>query len=205
MNTLANMAGTPGVTLGAIMTGAPAAAPGVFAGYTFSGTPMALGGSMPASMFRTTWIPFGVTGAYAFVLGAPFVGATPALGAGVGMLPFTSTTGTWAAFDSAAATLFGPFSPGMVYGMAGIFTGTMAPMVTMTGQGIACGFDVVAPGAVLGGLTPGTGGGKPINNFVGPGAGSGAGPIAAPPATYVAGCYISGSTVPVELQSYSVE
>lgn len=209
-NALTNPGGSPGVTLGMIMTGAPAAAPGVFAGYVFVSTPAPTMATMgaPQSAIPTSWLPFQVTGAYAFALGAPFVGgAAPILGAGVGplMTPFTIAAWNPGGFIGLPGTAPGAFSPGMVFGMAGLFSTGSAPFVSAASDAVACGFDVVVPGAVLGGLTPGTGGGRPIVNFVPPGTMSGAAPVAAPPATYVAGCFVSGATVPVELQTYSID
>ncbi|GJM08582.1 MAG: hypothetical protein DHS20C11_08580 [Lysobacteraceae bacterium] len=187
-NTISNLMGTPGVTIGAIMTVAPAAPVGVFHGYFFAS----------GVDFPTSYHPFAVTGAY--VWGAPPILGSPIVGAGAAPGPFTVATGTWAGF-SAMAVPFGPFSPGMIYGSKGLFTS--APSVA-TGLGVACGFDPAVAGAVLGGLTPGTGGGKPVVAFAAPGTMSSLGPIAAPPATYVAGCFVSGATVPVELQSFNV-
>lgn len=188
-NTLANGGGTPGVTIGAVMTFAPAAPVGVFHGYFFA----------PGVDIPTSYYPFSVTGAY--VWGGPPILGSPIIGAGVAPGPFTAGTATWAAF-AAVPVPFGPFSPGMIFGGKGIFP-TAAPV--MAGQGVCCGFDPAVAGAVLGGLTAGTGGGKPIMAFTPPGPMSGFGPIAAPPATYVAGCFITGATVPVELQMFTVE
>lgn len=189
--TLANAGGTPGVTIGAIMTFAPPAPVGVFHGYFFA----------PGVDFPTSYHPFFVTGAY--VWGGPPIFGSPVLGAGVAPGPFTAAGGTWAAF-TAAPVPFGPFSPGMIFGARAIFSHSPGISVP-AGFGVACGFEPMVAGAVLGGLTPGTGGGKPVSAFVPPGPGSGLGPIAAPPATYVAGCYITGATVPVELQSFTVD
>jgi hypothetical protein len=177
--------GTPGVTIGGIMTNAPAAPVGVFHGYFFA----------PGADFPTSYQPFFVTGAYAWVappvLGSPILGAgvAPALGGMVGA--FTATP-----------VPFGPFSPGMIFGGMTIFGPATAAVSVPAGLGVACGFDPGVAGAVLGGLTPGTGGGKPVVAFA---PGGTVTPIAAPPATYVAGCYIAGATVPVELQSFHVE
>lgn len=189
--TLANMMGTPGVTIGMIMTAAPAAPVGVFHGYFFA----------PVIDFPASYQPFFVTGAYVWV--APPIFASPIVGAGVAPGPFTSATGTWAGF-TAVPVPAGVFSPGMIFGGKSIFAHSPA-IVAPPGFGVACGFDPAVAGAVLGGLTPGTGGGKPVSMFIPPGMGSGLGPIAAPPATYVAGCFISGATVPVELQSFHID
>ena len=188
--TLANLLGTPSVTIGAIMTAAPPAPVGVFHGYFFA----------PGVDFPTSYHPFFVTGAYVFA-GPPILGS-PILGAGVAPGPFTAMAGTWAGFTGVPVP-FGPFSPGMIFGARGIFAspGLSVP----TGLGVACGFDPGVAGAVLGGLTPGTGGGKPLSAFVPPGPASGLGPIPAVPATYVAGCFITGATVPVELQTFTVD
>ncbi len=187
-NTLSNLMGTPGVTIGMIMTFAPPAPPGVFHGYFF----------VPGVDFPTSYHPFSVTGAY--VWGGPPILASPVLGAGVAPGPFTAMTGTWAGF-TAVPVPAGPFSPGMIFGAKGLFAG----VPVATGFGVCCGFDPGVAGAVLGGLTPGTGGGKPLQAFVPPGTASGMGPLPAPPATYVAGCFITGATVPVELQSFHID
>lgn len=189
-NTLINANGNPGVTIGAIMTFAPPAAVGVFHGYFFA----------PGADIPTSYYPFSVTGAYVWS-GPPILGS-PVIGAGVAPGPFTAGTGMWAAFTSVPVP-FGPFSPGMIFGARGIFGTAGVPVAV--GEGVCCGFDPGVAGAVLGGLTPGTGGGKPVMAFRPPGAASGFAPIAAPPASYVAGCYITGATVPVELQSISIE
>ena len=180
--TLANGAGSPGVTIGAIMTFAPPAPVGVFHGYFFA----------PGVDFPTSYFPFNVTGAYIWA-GPPILGS-PVIGAGAA----PSTGGMVGSFTSMAVP-FGPFSPGMIFGAKGLF-GTVG--IPVASGGVACGFDPGVAGAVLGALTPGTGGGKPIVAFA---PGGTVTPIAAPPATYVAGCYITGATVPVELQSFSIE
>ncbi len=188
MTTLANGLGTPGVTIAMIMVGAPAAPVGVFHGYFF-----APGADFPTSYHATT--PFFVTGAYVWaappILGSPIIGAgvAPAVGGMVGAF-------------TAVPVAFGPFSPGMIFGGMTLFPHSPPAVSVPAGFGVACGFDPGVAGAVLGGLTPGTGGGKPVVAFA---PGATVTPIAASPATYVAGCFISGATVPVELQSFHVE
>ena len=191
---LANLAGTPGVTMGAVMTFAPPAPPGVFHGYFFTAS-AALTMISPGGMFPTSYQPFFVTGAYVWggppIFGSPIVGAgvAPALGGMVG------------AFTAVPVT-FGVFSPGMIFGAMTLFAHSPPAVSVPVGSGVACGFDPAVAGAVLGGLTPGTGGGKPVVAFA---PGMTVTPIAAPPATYVAGCFIAGSMVPVELQSFQVD
>ncbi len=191
--TLANLMGTPGVTIGAIMTVAPAAPPGVFHGYFFSPS-AALTMISPGGMSPTSYQPFFVTGAYVWgaapILGSPVIGAGVAPGIGGMVGAFT-----------AVPVPFGPFSPGMIFGGMTIFG--HSPAITVpAGFGVACGFDPAVAGAVLGGLTPGTGGGKPVVAFA---PGATVTPIAATPGTYVAGCFIAGALVPVELQSFHVD
>lgn len=192
--TLANLAGTPGVTIAAIMTAAPAAPPGVFHGYFFSPS-AALTMVSPGGMFPTTYQPFFVTGAY--VWGAPPIFASPIIGAGVAPM-LGGMVGAFTAVPVPA----GVFSPGMIFGGMTIFPHSPPAVSVPVGSGVACGFDPAVMGAVLGGLTPGTGGGKPVVAFA---PGMTVTPIAAPPATYVAGCFIAGALVPVELQSFELE
>ncbi len=193
--TLANLAGTPGVTLGAAGAVAPVAM-SVFNGYFY----------VPGVDFPTSYHPFFVTGAYALIgfLGPPGT-AAPILAAGVAPGPFTVGTGTWAAFTAAPGTPLTPFSPGMVFGMKSMFAHSPPTVSVPPGFGVACGIDPISAGSFLAGLLPGTGGGKPLHAFMPPGPGSGLMPIAASPATYVAGCYITGATVPVELQSFHID
>ncbi|MDJ0656605.1 MAG: hypothetical protein QNJ40_20765 [Xanthomonadales bacterium] len=188
--TLAVGGGTPGVTIGAITTFAAAQPVGVFAGHQFS----------PMMDFPTSYYPFMVTGAFAWV-GPPIFGS-PILGAGVsnpggGPPAAKGVAGPWAAFTSAPVPA-GVFSPGMLFGSRGLFAGVSV----MTGQGVACGFDPGAGGVgpVLGAVT---GMGRPPVAFNA--ATTNTSPIATPPGSYVAGCYITGATVPVELQSFSIE
>ncbi len=191
--TLANLLGTPGVTIAAIMTAAPAAPVGIFHGYFFTAS-TALTMISPGGMFPTSYQPFFVTGAY--VWGAPPIFASPIVGAGVAM-----SVGAMVGAFTAVPVPAGVFSPGMIFGGMTLFA--HSPAITVpVGSGVACGFDPAVAGAVLGGLTPGTGGGKPVVAFA---PGMTVTPIAAPPATYVAGCFIAGALVPVELQSFHIE
>ena len=183
--TLANLMGTPGVTIGAIMVGAPPAPVGVFHGYFFS----------PGIDFPTSYHPFFVTGAY--VWGAPPILGSPIIGAGAAM-----SIGAMVGAFAAVPVPFGAFSPGMIFGGMTLFPHSPPAVSVPTGSGVACGFDPGVAGAVLGGLTAGTGGGKPVVAFA---AGGTVTPIAAMPGTYVAGCFIAGATVPVELQSFHIE
>lgn len=195
---LANLAGTPGVTPAAIMTFAPPAPPGVFHGYFYSPS-AALTMISPGGMFPSSYQPFFVTGAYAFAGGAPFLVA-PVVGAGSAAM-IGSMLGSFTAVPSPAAT---PFSPGMVIGGMSIFMHSPPALSIPVGFGVACGFDVGPGGSspMLGGLTPGTGGGKPVVAFA---PGATVTPIVATPATYVAGCFIEGALVPVELQSFELD
>ena len=191
---LGNLLGTPGVTLGAIMTAAPAAPPGVFHGYFFSPS-AALTMISPGGMFPTSYQPFFVTGAYVWAAAPIF--ASPIVGAGEAM-----SIGAMVGAFTAVPLPAGVFSPGMIFGGQGIFPHSPPALTIPLGAGVACGFDPAVAGPALGGLTPGTGGGKPVVAFA---PGMTVTPIAAPPATYVAGCFIEGATVPVELQSYGID
>ncbi|MDJ0656604.1 MAG: hypothetical protein QNJ40_20760 [Xanthomonadales bacterium] len=188
--TLAIGGGTPGVTIGAIMAFLPPANPGTFAGHLFS----------PGVEFPTSYHPFTVTGAYAW--GGPPILGSPILGAGVFNAPQTDGSVTWQQFTSMATT-FGPFSPGMIYGTRAIFGGIQV----LTGQGVACGFDPGVAGAVLGAITAGVSKNPILFTNMGgtPATGSIFAATVNTPGTYVAGCYITGATVPVELQSFSVD
>ena len=197
MATLSHTMAGPGVTMVSI---------GFFP--IMAPTPIAFIGNFytaPAD-FPTSYYPFFVTGAFAFGTGPPTMNV---LGAGVAPAPFPIGTMMWAAF--ATAPFPGP--PAMtsgILGAPGIFPHSPPTVAVPTGLGVACGLlsdvGVAAPGvgALAFVATP-----RPFRvSFVGP-------PVGAMdflatatfvlPNAVVAGCFISGATVPVELQAYSVE
>lgn len=186
-----------------------AATPGV----TMVGVLEVLGPMLPAYQgnffiapadFPTSWYPFDVTGAFGFGGMLPFgTGITVMVGAGVKGGPFTGGMATmWDAFG--AATF--PAPPGMtpmVFGGQGLFAPGALPVNTP--QGIACGiFNDPVAGPHLGGLTmaPST---RAVHTFNGPPAGDFLAVGAPALIHYVAGCYVSGATVPVELQSFQID
>jgi len=155
--------------------------------------------------FPTSYYPFFVTGAFAFGTGPPTMNV---LGAGVAPAPFPVGTMMWAAF--ATAPFPGP--PAMTSGILGapaIFPHSPPTVAVPTGLGVACGvLSAPGPGPGAGALafppTP-----RPFRvTFNGP-------PVSAMdflatatfvlPNAVVAGCFISGATVPVELQAFSID
>ncbi len=155
--------------------------------------------------FPTSYYPFFITGAFAFGTGPPTMNV---LGAGVAPAPFPAGTMMWAAF--ATAPFPGP--PAMtsgILGAPGIFPHSPPTVAVPPGLGVACGL-LSFPGGV-----PGAGAlafpalPRPSRvSFIGPPVGT---MDFLSTATFilsnavVAGCYISGATVPVELQSFSIE
>ncbi len=184
--------GTPTPGMPATMPGALLTAPGAFVGYFFA----------PGVDFPTSYHPFFVTGAYASLANGGTAPVVPILGAGVAAGPFPAGPTMWAGFTAVPAatpvpTPFIPVAVGAAFGHS--------PAVSVPpGFGVACGADPVgAPALVLAGLG-GTGGGKPLVSFMAA-PDSLVSPFAAAPLSYVVGCFISGATVPVELQSFHIE
>ncbi|MDJ0654648.1 MAG: hypothetical protein QNJ40_10865 [Xanthomonadales bacterium] len=188
----------PGATTGVTMVSIgffPTMAPASFIGNFFTA---------PGD-FPTSYYPFFVTGAFAWGTGPPTMAT---LGAGVANGPFPVGTMMWNGF--ATASLPGP--PAMtsgLFGAPGIFPSTPPTVAVPTGAGVACGlFSVPGPGPGVGALafppTP-----RPFRvSFSGPPMGTQdflATATFVLPNAVVAGCYISGATVPVELQHFSVE
>lgn len=147
--------------------------------------------------FPKSWYPFTVTGVFAWGGMLPATG-TIALGVGVAPGPFSGGMG-WAGF----ATAMSPLPVGMT---SMVFSGPLTtPLPVVSPQGIACGLlSSPAAGPILGGLTlfaptatVYTFNGPSPNDFL----------LAGVPALihYVAGCFVSGATVPVELQAFSIE
>lgn len=194
--TLAVGLATPGVTFMAI--GAGTSLMGI-------GPPAYQGNFYVAPAdFPPSWYPFSVTGAFAYglMLPPPTVVPTAMVAAGVAPGPFTPP-GMWAGFGTAMVPL-PPFMTDMV------FAGPLASALPVTAPlGVACGIYVdPVTGPHLGGITmpvPTMAG--PLFNFNGP-----------PTTTmdtlafafsafieWAAGCFVTGATVPVELQSFHVD
>ncbi len=190
---------TPGVTFGVIGALGPIGigAPGAFFGYFFA----------PAADFPTTWGTFFVTGAYAFVGGPLIMAGAPILAAGVGTPPITAGM-MFMPFPAVPAPTPAVTGSAMVFGMPGIFAHTPSTGVLVpAGAGVACGVDLFPVGGGLPGSVAGIGaivtgtGGRPLSVF-GP---SGLMTTPAPAGTYVVGCFVTGATVPVELQAFEIE
>lgn len=155
--------------------------------------------------FPTSYYPFFITGAFAFGTGPPTM---VNLGAGAAPAPFPVGTMMWAAF--ATAPFPGP--PAMtsgIFGAPGIFPHSPPTVAVPTGLGVACGmFSVPGPGPGIGALAfPATP--RPFRvEFAGPPMGTMDFLTTATfvlPNAVVAGCYISGATVPVELQGFAID
>lgn len=154
--------------------------------------------------FPTSYYPFFVTGAFAWGTGPPTM---VTLGAGVAPAPFPVGTMMWAAFVTAGV----PGAPAMTsgfFGGTGIFPHSPPTVGVATGLGVACGlFAVPAGGAGAGAIIVTPAMDRPRFTFNGPPMG----PDLLTSATFfldnnmASGCYISGATVPVELQSFSIE
>ena len=154
--------------------------------------------------FPTSWYPFAVTGAFAYglMLPAPTVVPTAMVAAGVAPGPFTPP-GMWAAFGTAMVPL-----PMFMTDM--VFAGPLATTLPVTAPlGVACGIYVdPVVGPHLGGVT------MPVPTMVGP-----LFTFNGPPTTtmdtlafafsafieWAAGCFVTGATVPVELQSFHID
>ena len=151
--------------------------------------------------FPTSWYPFDVTGAFAFGGMLPAAPATVMVAAGVEPGPFTGG-GMWDAFGTAMFAAPVGMTP-MVFGGPGLFMPGALPV--MAPQGVACGlFADPVIGPFLGGLTLAAPT-RLVHTFNGPPAGDFL--VVGPPALihYVAGCFVSGATVPVELQSFHID
>lgn len=154
--------------------------------------------------FPTSWYPFDVTGVFAY--GAMLTPPPPLgimVGAGVAPAPFAGGGGTmWAAFTAMTYPVPAGMTPA-VFGMPGSIAPGMVPVVAP--NGIACGiFNDPVVGPNLGGLTsaPST---ERVFTFNGPPAGDFLATGFSAFIQWVAGCYVSGATVPVELQSFHID
>lgn len=180
------------VSIGFFPTMAPG--PSAFIGNFFS----------PVADFPPSYYPFFVTGAFAWGTGPPTM---VTLGAGVATGPFPVGTAMWAAFATAGV----PGPPAMTsgfFGGAGIFPHSPPTVGVPTGLGVACGiYSVPAGGAGAGAIIVTPAMDRPRFTFNGPPLG----PDLLASATFfldnnmASGCFISGATVPVELQSFSIE
>ncbi len=194
MATLLHPGATPGITMVSIGF-FPTMAPASFIGNFFTA---------PGD-FPTSYYPFFITGAFAFGTGPPTM---ITLGAGAAPAPFPVGTMMWGAFITAGL----PGPPAMtsgLFGAPGIFPHSPPTVAVPTGIGAACGlFSIPGPGPGVGALafppTP-----RPFRvSFAGPPMGTMDVLTTATfvlPNAVVAGCYISGATVPVELQSFSID
>ncbi len=198
MATLAVGSATPGVTMVGVVGTPTMVAPPAFIGNFF----------LPPE-FPPSWYPFAVTGVFAWQAFAPFGPASAFLGAGVAPGPFPIGTAMWAAFGTAMSPLPLFMTPGIV-GMPGnLMTPLSVPMVTPP-LGVACGLyadAVPGPGPGLGAIVP-TASPKDKQTFDGPPLGP---DFLVPPPTFglfihwVAGCFVTGATVPVELQKFHID
>ncbi len=197
MATLAVGSATPGVASGMVtVLGTP----------TMVAPPAFIGNFFLPPEFPPVWYPFSVTGVFAWQTMGPFGAGVNTLGAGVAPGPFPAGTAMWAAFGTAMSP-HPSFGTGGVVGMPGNLA--VALPVPMPPLGVACGLyadAVPGPGPGLGAIVP-TAAPKDKQTFNGPPLGA---DFLLPPPMFglflhwVAGCYVTGATVPVELQSFHV-
>lgn len=199
MATLVGGSATPGLTMVSVVGSATMAGGPAFYGNFFVA---------PAD-FPTTWYPFNVTGVYAWHNFAPSPPASLFLGAGVAPGPFTGGMGTmWEAFGTAMVPVPAFMTPAII-GMPGNLATPLPVPSGMPLQGIACGLytDPLPNGPLLGAIVP-PASPRQAQSFNGPPFGSDL--LLPPPAIglflhWAAGCYVSGASVPVELQAFEVE
>jgi len=186
--------------------------------YLWYGSGTALNGGFMGNCFDEDYIPSGwyptfrITGAWANLVQWSPVNSNPtfyavAAGAWPVKLPGTGTyTGTWDAFSTYTA----PYTTGLVGGV-GLWGGTASGGIPVTAnQEICAGLLILQAWANALGLKSG-GGGSLYATFIGPPY-FGASQVA-PDSTWLAGfgidvmagLYVSGATVPVELQSLHIE
>jgi len=199
MATLAAGSATPGLTSVGVVTSPTMLPPPAFIGNFFNA---------PAD-FPSSWYPFDVTGVFAWQTHAPSPPGSLFLGAGVAPGPFSGGMGTmWAAFGTAAV----PVPPFMTPGIIGMPGNLVPPLPVPSGPsplGVACGlYSAPTPiGPLLGGIVP-PASPRDYQTFNGPPLGS---DVLLPPPTlglfvqWAAGCYVSGATVPVELQAFHIQ
>lgn len=197
--TLAVGLATPGITFMGIGAGTSVmgVGPPAYQGYFYVA---------PAD-FPTSWYPFSVTGAFAYGLMLPMTTVVPTamVAAGVAPGPF-APPGMWAAFGTLMAPL-PVFMTDMIFGMPGDFT-TPLP-VPAAPLGVACGIYVdPVVGPHLGGVTmPVPTMARSLHTFSGPPTTTMDFLAVGPPSLieWAAGCFVTGATVPVELQSFHVD
>jgi len=197
-------AGTPGTATLAVGAATPMIAPGAFVFAPAVATGAILGNLFGAPMdFPTGWHPFWITGVFAFA--ANMVVPLPvAAGAAV-----VSVATPMALFVAAGLTVPGPTAvtpPGALVNAAGAWAGSpMGPLPVLSGQLVLAGAVLSVPALQgLGGvMTPSAP--RPLYWAL-------PSPMAAvvvspmlPPGEYIAGAYVSGAAVPVELQAFHVE
>lgn len=200
MATLAPTLATPGLTMISVVGNATMLPPPAFYGNFF----------VAPSDFPSSWYPFDVTGVFAWHSFAPFPPADLVLGAGVAPGPFPGDMGTmWAAFGTAMEPVPMFMTPAVI-GMPGNLATPLPVPSGSPALGVACGLRTspLPTGPLLGAIVPPASPVKQAQSFNGPPIG---GDVLVPPPAiglflqWVAGCYVSGATVPVELQSFHVE
>jgi len=165
--------------------------------------------------YPTSWHPFDVTGVFAWhwVTGTPHWSSTYL---GAGQVPAGMQAGTWtAATWPGAGFAVHITGTGSVAGMRG-GTGEFAPAaVPVASGGCVCGLRTYGTAIGFGqdgvGMNPGPGGNMHWAYFGGTSMYSvfwydrDTGSPSFPSFSGVAGCYVSGATVPVELMAFTVE
>lgn len=154
---------------------------------------------LPVVDFPTSWYPFWITGAFAFE--ALTTNVTAQVGAAV-IVP-----GTTAAVLTAQLGPMSPAtSPGALIGGPGLWPGSPAgPLPVAVGQGVLAGALITHPmsGERLAGIA------SPMSpRIVNAALPTPMAPVFVPmipPGEYIAGAFVSGATVPVELQAFHVE
>ena len=198
MATLAAGSATPGLTSISVVGAPTMVTPPAFYGNFY----------IAPTDFPPSWYPFEVTGVFAWHNFAPSTGSL-FLGAGVAPGPFSGGLGTmWAAFGTAMVPVPAFMTPAVI-GMPGNLASPLSVPSTSPVLGVACGLYSAPnpPGPMLGAIVP-PASPKQAQTFDGPPLGS---DFLLPPPTiglflqWVAGCYVSGATVPVELQAFHVE
>lgn len=186
-NTLAVGAATPMASPG--MSANPFLAPGYIVGNLF----------LPVVDFPTSWYPFWVTGAFAFE--ALTTNVTAQVGAAVVVpgSPLAVVTAQLGPMSPAT-------SPGALIGGPGLWPGSPAgPLPVAPGQGVLAGALITHPmgGERLAGLA------APMSpRFANAALPTPMAPVFVPmmpSGEYIAGAFVSGATVPVELQAFHVE
>ena len=199
MATLAVGSATPGLTMVSVVGFASMLPAPAFYGNVY-GAPVD---------FPTSWYPFAVTGVFAWHSFPPFPPASLVLGAGVAPGPFSGGMGTmWHAFGTAMVPVPMFMTPAVI-GMPGNLAPPLSVPMTPMSLKVACGLGTspLPTGPLLGAIVP-PASPRDAQSINGPPLGP---DVLVPPppiglfVQWVAGCYVSGATVPVELQSFHVE